>query len=224
MLERQLAAEVEFPAEARALISPALEAVLRRALEKDPERRYPDARSFASAFEEAICALVSDAAGGQAPSAPTELEPPGDPGSAAVRRCRRELVAALHDGDADLVIVACLVLADALIVDNRMLAAVQELEGALGSLLPRCGALPRSVWRIEMLLAAMHDRLGNPIRARRAAMDAHAHAVRSGDKVAERHAGALMRRLLANRGPVNPDCSGEPGIRDGARTLLMRRR
>jgi len=62
VLQRQLDEEVELPADARALISPELEAVMRRALDKDPSRRFPDVRSFAVAFEKAISRLILDGA------------------------------------------------------------------------------------------------------------------------------------------------------------------
>ncbi|HWO24011.1 MAG TPA: serine/threonine-protein kinase [Kofleriaceae bacterium] len=54
VLHRQLAEDIELPADARAQISPELERVLYRALERDPARRYPDARSFAAAFDTAV--------------------------------------------------------------------------------------------------------------------------------------------------------------------------
>src|SRR5690606_12581631 len=119
----------------------------------------------------------------------------------AVGRRRRELRDALDaGGDPDPVIAAYIGLAEALIAGDRMRAAAQELEGALPRLLPHGGPPLPSVWRIETVLAAMHDRLGNPIRARRAAMDAYDHAVRAGCKVAEERAGALLRRLMGGRG------------------------
>jgi predicted nucleic acid-binding protein len=224
ILERHLTEEIVFPADARALISAELEAVLRRALEKDPLRRYPDAQSFAIAFEDAIRALVPDEPQEHdaVPGALPEHEPSGKLETTVVRCRRRELFAALDDGHPDLVIVACLALASALIAENRMFAAVKELEGALVALLPHEGEPPRSLWRIETLLAAMNDRLGNPIRARRAAMDAYDHAVRSGDKLAEQRAGSLMRRLLARRAPANPERGGETD--ESSQTHLIRRR
>ncbi len=55
VLHQQLSAAVAFPAGVRALISPELERVLLRALDKDPQRRFPDARSFAIAFDACAC-------------------------------------------------------------------------------------------------------------------------------------------------------------------------
>jgi eukaryotic-like serine/threonine-protein kinase len=59
VLHRQLAEDIELPADARALISPELERVLLRALNRDPLRRYPYARSFAVAFDKAIRGLAA---------------------------------------------------------------------------------------------------------------------------------------------------------------------
>ncbi len=53
VLRRQISEAVELPAAARALISPQLERVVLRALDKDPARRYPNARSLAIAFDAA---------------------------------------------------------------------------------------------------------------------------------------------------------------------------
>ncbi|HSK03680.1 MAG TPA: serine/threonine-protein kinase [Kofleriaceae bacterium] len=53
VLRRQISEAVELPAAARALIPPQLERVVLRALDKDPARRYPNARSLAIAFDAA---------------------------------------------------------------------------------------------------------------------------------------------------------------------------
>ena len=100
VLHRQLSEPVAFPADVRSLISPALERVLLRALEKEPARRFPDARSFAIAFEQAISPLVGDEPGAQAEVAIslTGLAPAGEPESDNVRRRRRELYDALDLG------------------------------------------------------------------------------------------------------------------------------
>jgi eukaryotic-like serine/threonine-protein kinase len=68
VLHRQLAEDVQLPADARALISPELEGVLRRALERDPARRYPDAQSFAAAFDAAIAKLAGTVTVSAAPA------------------------------------------------------------------------------------------------------------------------------------------------------------
>jgi serine/threonine protein kinase len=53
VLRRQISEAVELPAAARALIPPQLERVVLRALDKEPARRYPNARSLAIAFDAA---------------------------------------------------------------------------------------------------------------------------------------------------------------------------
>jgi serine/threonine-protein kinase len=53
VVRRQISEPIELPAAARALLSPQLERVVLRALDKDPARRYPNARSLAIAFDAA---------------------------------------------------------------------------------------------------------------------------------------------------------------------------
>jgi serine/threonine-protein kinase len=198
VLHRQISEPIVFPDDVHAMIAPELERVLRRALDKDPLQRFPDARDFAIALEEAFDALAAPGAA-RPRIAPA---PAGERERDAVRLRRRELHDALGGGLPDRVIAAYLALADALIAEHRLDAAVRELEGALVRLLPRGSEPPAAVWRIwriETLLAAMYERLGNPIRARRASMDAYEHAVRTGDRLAEQRAGALMRRLMSSR-------------------------
>ena len=185
--------------------------VLQRQL-SEPIELPADARGFAAAFEEAIAEIPARGTGEPAPGAgapgasaagepaPAPApEPELEPETEAVLHRRQELFEALETGRPEPIVVAYLALADTLICDDRLLAAVQELEGALVLLLPSEGEPPESVWRIELLLAAMHDRIGNAIRARRVAIDAHEHAARYGSKSAARRAGALMRRLMMPR-------------------------
>lgn len=119
-----------------------------------------------------------------------------------VQRRRRELTSALTGGAPEPLTGAYLALAEALIADDRKGAAVHELENAISFLVIRRGGAPVSVWRVEALLATLYDLLGNPVRARRSAMDAHTHAVRSGCKIAERSTHALLHRLMASRRPA----------------------
>ena len=205
VLEHQVAAPIVFPEEVRAVISPEVEGVLLRALEKEPERRFPDAHKLAIALDRAIGMLP----GSECPARTTEdvrpvpaRDPSRDLESDTVRRRRRELDEALGCGAPEPIIVAYLGLADALIAADRMGAALHELESALALLFARRGGPPASLWRIEALLAALYELLGNPVRARRVAMDAHTHAVRSGCKVAERSTHALLQRLMSSRRPL----------------------
>lgn len=205
VLDRRLAPPIVFPAEVRALISPEVECVLLRALEREPERRFPDARGFAIAFDRAIGLLPGGerpARGTTATSVVPVRAPSVDLETETVRQRREELATVLAGGSSEPIIVAYLDLADALIADDRMGAAVHELEISLALLLARQSGLPTSVWRIEALLGAMYELLGNSVRARRAAMDAHTHAVRSGCKVAERSTRALLHRLMSSRRPL----------------------
>ena len=205
VLERQLAAPIVFPAQVRASISLMVERVLLRALEKEPQRRFPDARSFAISFDRAIGMLP----GGERPARATEAvravpvrDSYRDPETEPVQRRRRDLDEALDGETPEPIVVAYLALADALIADDRMGAGLHELEGALPILRARWSEPPASLWRVESLLAAMYELLGNPVRARRVAMDAHTHAVRAGCKIAERSTRALLHRLMSSRRPL----------------------
>jgi serine/threonine-protein kinase len=93
VLHRQLSEDIQLPADARALISPELERVLLRALDRDPLRRYPDARSFAAAFDAAIAKLV--------PAAPLAR------GTAARQAVDADLATAgtLLDADPDVIVL-----------------------------------------------------------------------------------------------------------------------
>ena len=115
--------------------------------------------------------------------------------SESVRVRRAEVQDAFDLDSPDPVIVAYLALADAMIAEGRMHSAVDELESAIVLLLPRTGKPPRSLWRISLLLAAMYERLGNKIRARRAAMDANDLASRAGDMTGQDRTSALLVRL-----------------------------
>jgi hypothetical protein len=148
-----------------------------------------------------------------------------------VRLRRIELLDAFEDAAPDPVIVAYLALADALIAEGRLLDAVAELEGALILLTPRTGEPPKSLWRISLLLGAMYDRLGNKVRARRAAMDAQALAQRAKSKDGETRTRLLVNRLAVTRGitslhgdrTANPDELEQPTLKlDGAKPKRKR--
>jgi serine/threonine-protein kinase len=226
VIQRQLSEEVALPDDAREGLSPELERVLLRALAKQPAQRFPDARGFAIAFEQAISALAPEEPmlPAAVPITVSDLVPCGEPETPEVLARRRELYAALDDRAPDPIIVAYLGLADALLADSRTIAAVQELEGALLQLVPRDGAPPRSLWRLESLLAALYERLGNSVRARRAAMDAHTHAVRGGCAVGPERTRALLRRLMMARTSLPPTTgpgSASAKVQERARTTPL---
>jgi len=206
VLERQLTDAITFPPGAP--VSDGLERVVLRAVEKKPEQRYGNVRAFASAFTRAIADIA-----GTAPTqssfddqVPTKTKQPSvtvhdipvfesEDESEAVRARRAEVQVAFDLDIPDPVIVAYLALADAMIAEGRMHSAVDELESAIVLLLPRTGRPPRSLWRISLLLGAMYERLGNKVRARRAAMDANDFASRAGDTTGRERTEALLLRL-----------------------------
>jgi serine/threonine-protein kinase len=173
---------IEIPDDARERISGELERVVLRALAIAPEARYRDARGFAAAFDRAIGALLDQ--------------------RAAAAAAPRALLALLDRVPRDPVVGAYLSLAGALIAADRAPAAAQALEGALRLLVgPRT---PPSLWQLEALLAALHDRLGNSVRARRAAMDAHGNAARAGFTAGLCITRDLLDRVMAGHAPISP--------------------
>lgn len=167
---------IEIPDDARERISSEIERVVLRALAIEPELRFRDARSFAAAFDRAIGALIRR--------------------QIAAAAAPRALLALLDEVPRDPVVGAYLALAGALIAAERVPAAAEELEGAL-HLLAGPGT-PRAVWQLEAVLAALHDRLGNSVRARRAAMDAHGSAARAGSTAGLRITRDLLDRLMTS--------------------------
>jgi serine/threonine protein kinase len=205
VLERQLSDAIVFPEGAP--VAHTLERVVLRAVEKKAEQRYSNVRAFASAVTRAITEIV-----GISPTASFDEQIPtktrqaavtvtdipvfeAEDESEAVRARRAEVQVAFDLDSPDPVIVAYLALADTMIAEGRLHSAVDELESAIVLLQPRTGKPPRSLWRISLLLAAMYERVGNKIRARRAAMDANELAARSGDTTGRERTEALLKRL-----------------------------
>jgi hypothetical protein len=77
---------------------------------------------------------------------------------------------------------------------------VQTLETALAALAPAQGDDAPScadAWRLETVLAALYDTTGKQERARRMALVAYRHALRSGCRLAETRAREFVDRLVA---------------------------
>jgi len=205
VLERQLTDAIAFPTNAP--IVHGVERVILRAVDKRPEQRYPTVRAFAAT----LAAAIQDVAGASATrsfedAAPTKAKVAAvtvtdipvfdaEDESEAVRARRVEVQDAFELDSPDPVIVAYLALADTMIAEGRMHSAVDELESAVVLLMPRAGKPPKSLWRISLLLAAMYERLGNKLRARRAAMDASDLASRAGDRTGVERTESLLRRF-----------------------------
>ena len=125
------------------------------------------------------------------PMSPTAIERPLD------RRSTRRERAATDRTEAT--ISTALAKAQRLIEGRRMTEAIDALELALAALAPGGDgdAACSDTWRIETVLAALYDATGKQERARRMALIAHRHAVRSGCSVAEARASELIDRLGA---------------------------
>jgi len=96
------------------------------------------------------------------------------------------------------VIAAALAKSQRLIDGRRLSEAVQTLETALAALAHApddndCA----DAWRLETVLAALYDTTGKQERARRLALVAYRHALRSGCPLAETRSRELVDRLVA---------------------------
>jgi hypothetical protein len=100
----------------------------------------------------------------------------------------------------DAVIDAALAGAQRRIEARDLASAIESLEVTLASLVPALdGEAPScaAAWRLETVLAALYDLTGKSERARRMALVAYRHALRTGCPLAEARAGTLVDRLVA---------------------------
>jgi serine/threonine protein kinase len=206
ILTRQLSEAVEPPSR-RAPdlgISEAIDRVLLRALDPAPAARYQTIAELSAAFAAAADTHIEPvlAVGSDVFSERPTLE------RAAVRAADRT------DAQGDrtsLLISASLGHAQRLIDAHRLLAAVDELEATHAQLLPLLEdeAARAELWRLETVLSGLYELLGKTERARRMALVAYRHALKSGCPLAETRARALVERLVARnkrfaRGSLGP--------------------
>lgn len=217
ILARQLCEPVEPPsrrAPGRG-ISPAIDRVVLRALDRSLDTRYPSVTAFAEALDAALAGrpepsiatgsdLLRDLPTPRGPvttgaPAPSAAPHPSRTACLEPQDLGRHAVAGSQD-PADAIISTALATAHRLIGDHRLAEAAQALEAARAALAravdadaPGCSA----AWRLETVLAALYDTTGKQDRARRMAMIAHRHAVRSGCPLAEARARELVDRLVA---------------------------
>jgi len=211
VLTRQLCEPVEPPsrrAPGRG-ISPAIDRVVLRALDRSPDARYPSATAFAEALDAALAGRPAPAiAAGSGlwrnptlrglaatrPPAPSAASPePHDVGPRAVARSQ---------DPADAIISNALAAAHQLIDGHRLAEAARALERARAALAPAgdADALDYTgAWRLETVLAALYLTTGKQDRARRMALVAYRHAVRSKCPLAEARARELVDRLVRSR-------------------------
>ncbi len=162
----------------------ALDAIIARGLAKDPVDRFPDMRALASA----VRALVKGSPSND------DNEP------TAVRECRRTLAKSIATTSQERIIKAYLELAGALVDVQDVATAVAELETAIALLMDR-GAT-REVWRLQLVLSALHDSHGNIAVSRRLARQARDCAKANGSSVGVERAAALLRRFVLRDRPT----------------------
>ncbi|HEY5952468.1 MAG TPA: serine/threonine-protein kinase [Kofleriaceae bacterium] len=202
-------------------IPDAIEDVVMRALAKDPAARFVTAALFAAALRAATStatAHVEPARIGRGSeldvfSAETATRDwhgrrpsivrvaaalVGD--STRIVMIRAAIAAALASGDDNGVVSSYLELVRALIDARQMKAAAAELERGLVLLRPRIQvkATPPATWRLQLCLAALYSGLGDPARARGAAILGKDDAVRAASIVGEDRARALLVRLAGH--------------------------
>jgi serine/threonine protein kinase len=218
ILTRQLSEPVQPPSQRapERRISPAVDRALVRALDAAPGARFATVAEFSTALLSALAGRIEPLAGPLEPLAgpleplaggPEFLEPP----------TRRRRLGTGHgpterqDPHNDALISSALDRAQRQIEGRRITQAVETLEATLAALSPSGTAPPSctDAWRIETVLAALYDAIGKQERARRMALVAYRHALRSGCPLAEGRASALVDRLVARsrrvaRGSLGP--------------------
>jgi serine/threonine protein kinase len=194
-------------------ISPAIEAVVMRALQRNPRDRFASAAQFAEALPIASAPNVEGAprlARGSIVSAYSSeavtREWQAQPATAArsLVTTERPLLAPLRDavhyalvsGNDDLIVTSYLELVRALVDSHQLPKAVSELEQGLARLrLDRGPSPPPALWRLQLCLAALYSGLGNQVGARSAASIGRDDAVRAVSTVGNERAGELLTRL-----------------------------
>jgi eukaryotic-like serine/threonine-protein kinase len=217
ILARQLCEPVEPPSQ-RAPdrgISPAIDRVVMRALDRSPDARYPSATAFAEALDAVLAgrpepAIAAGSGLWRNPTrrglAPTRLPAPSaaslPPRTASLEPQDTGHAVARSQDPANAIISNALAAAHQLIDGHRLAEAAQVLERARAALTlaVEADALDcTGAWRLETVLAALYDTTGRHDRARRTALVAYRHAVRSKCPLAEARARELVDRLVRSR-------------------------
>jgi len=210
ILTRQLAETVE-PPSMRALgrgISAAMDRVVLRALEPTPSARYQTVPELAAAF---IAAVDEDIvrepalANGSAvladrPTVPALPRPRLRAKPPVIKRNESIISEALDE-------------AHQLIRTRRAQRAVLKLEATLSELAPPIDGdepICAAAWRIETVLAALYESLGKQDHARRLALVAYRHALRTGCPLAEARARSLVDRLVVRPRRIARGSAGAP--------------
>ena len=181
ILVRQLNETVE-PPSARVPhlgIRPELDAVVLRALSREPTDRHASATELAAAFAAAF-------ASGDAPELPDLLELSTTRdfwGAATIQREARPVDPELQGAptrplDANVIITSALDRVRAHVDAKDVDSAIKDLETTLSMLRNPEEDITPSVWRLESVLAALYDHTGRREAATRVARLAHQHALR----------------------------------------------
>lgn len=168
-----------------------LERLVMRALEKDPRVRITQAATFRDALSMIRLAreptLPATARSFAADGATLDL----------ADDMPNAIVDAIRHADDDGIIVAHLEHVRSLVDQHRLKSAIDELERALHQLGARCApeAAPKAMWRLQLMLAALYDGVGDRARARELALAGVEHSRRVGSSVGDARGRALVERL-----------------------------
>jgi serine/threonine-protein kinase len=178
-------------------ITPAIDAVLARALARKPEDRFATVRDLADALAVTLAAWVPTLE-----DAPTMYKTRA-PSPENLAQTLTALVdeATLPANRADVVISRALGEITSLVASRDIIGAVRVLEDALAKLIPADASvqIAAEAWRLETVLAALYQSLGKKDHANRLARVAYQHAQRSGNKVAEARTSALILQLSSEQ-------------------------
>ncbi len=181
-------------------ITPALDAVLARVLDRESQARFATARDFANALNEAL----ADWDGGSE-DAPTMHRIPTShiplPVPTEVLKPATESTTVPRMVGEDEIIARALDTASALVADREVKAAVKLLEGTLASLTPSdpLKVIVPEVWRIQTVVAALYQSLGMKDHATRHARLGLQNAQRTTCTIARARAHAVMTQVLADQ-------------------------
>jgi serine/threonine protein kinase len=195
-------------------IAPAIEAVVMRALERDPRNRFASAAEFAEALPLTAAPIILPARlarGSQASAYSTEAitrdwQPQALPPVPRISHLtsKRPLLGPLRDAvtqaivnrNDDAIVASYLELVRALVDSHQLSKAVAELEQGLENLRVGGASSPApALWRLQLCLAALYSGLGNHVAARRAASLGREDALRATSNVGRDRASELLTRL-----------------------------
>ena len=178
-------------------ITPAIDAVLARALARKPQDRFATVRDLADALAVTLAAWVPTLE-----DAPTVYKTrASSPANLAQTLTSLFDEATLPANRSEVVITRALADITSLVASRDIIGAVRVLEDALVKLVPADAAvqIAPEAWRLETVLAALYQSLGKKDHANRLARVAYQHAQRSGNKVAQARTSGLILQLSSEQ-------------------------